>query len=47
MHPGSVDDDAITSVKAYDSIIDNEVNIIQTDHPKLLPDHLKTLYKHN
>ena len=44
---GDVDDAVIDSVKAYNSIIDKGVNIIQTDHPKLLLDYLKTVNKHN
>ena len=43
---GATDDAAINSIQAYDSIINKGINIIQTDHPKLLLNYLKTLQKH-
>ena len=44
---GALDDKAINSLKAYDILIDKGVNIIQTDHPKILLNYLRTIQKHN
>jgi len=43
---GALDDKAINSPKAYDILINKGVNIIQTDHPKLLLDYLKAIQMH-